>query len=159
MGKSSKPRKKYVPRQQHTGPITLASIGNILRPLEKFLSDLRNEEVITQNDEPMLYDWQDFLCPAIPAIQGWVECFERIARGERIFADWSGLRQLAIALRDDAELTSKMIDKAEKEVGVCRHIMRTLTREKLGSYMRTEMIAIEQEDIGIATKRTLELVE
>jgi hypothetical protein len=112
-----------------------------------------------KNDVPQLYDWQKLLCPAIPAIQGWVECFERIARGEGYSNDWNGLRQVAIALRDDTEIAEAMIDKADHEVEVCRDIMRHLTREKLGAYMRTEQIAIEQEDLGTATKRTLDLVE
>ena len=156
MPKASKPRKKYRPKVSGGGPISLIDINRILRPLERMLSQLRGGEITIQNDQPALTDWEGFLCPAVPAVQGWIECFERISTGERIQADWSGLRELAILIRDDQDLTEALLDKVDEEVSLCRAIMRHLTAKKLGSYMRTEMIALEQESLGVVPKRTLD---
>lgn len=156
MPKNSKPRKKYRPRSTLTTRPTLAEVEIIFRPLAAMLSRLRAGEVLVAKETPVLKDWHGDHCAVAPAIQGWCECFERICAGEHIAASWGGLRALAIAIRDDAEITSAAIDLAEKELDSGRAIILSLSRECIGSYMRTEMIAIEQETIGAAPRRTLD---
>jgi hypothetical protein len=151
LGKSSKPRKKHVPKLLKDGLITIMEINNILLPLEHMVVQLKQGELFVKNDVPVIKNWNNFICPAVPAILDWVNCFNRIAKGEGIQAEWKALFQLTISIQEGEDLTETLLNEAEAEINVCRSIMRRLTRSKFRSYITTEMIAIEQAALGNTT--------
>ena len=151
MSKQNKPRKRFIPKTKGDGRITIMEINSILFPIEDMLARLHHGELFVKNDVPVIKNWNNFICPAVPAILDWVNCFNRIAKGEGIQAEWKALFQLTISIQEGEDLTETLLNEAEAEINVCRSIMRRLTRSKFRSYITTEMIAIEQAALGNTT--------
>lgn len=148
MPRNAKPRKPYRPRASLYPD--LHDVGMIFRPIHRLFDQLREGEVDSAQGRPIFLDWTGTWCDVVPALDGWVGCWKRITAGEGVEVDLSAVSKLARYLDNGVPLTEDMVDQAWQQIMVTQRLTMKITRKALGDYMRTEQIAIELEQLGVA---------
>lgn len=149
MPANKKPRRPYRPRDKSIYP-TLHDVGLIFRPIHRLFDQLRSGEIDSADGQPIFLDWQGNWCEVVPALDGWAGCWERIAAGEGLVLSTAAVRQLARSLADDVELTEDQVDAAWQEVLATQRATLRIPRKTMGNYMRTELVAIEVDRLGLS---------
>jgi len=147
MPANKKPRKDYRPRASIYPD--LHDVGTIFRPIHTMFDQLRAGEVDAVRGRPVFTDWMGEICEVVPALEGWISCWQRIIDGERLAIKLDGLRKIAKRLDLGVIMTEEDVEAGWREVLACQRATTRIPRKTLGSYMRTEQIAIEVEQRGL----------
>lgn len=118
-------------------------------PVYDLLRDLARGEANAVHGRVVLLDWEQEYCEAATALDGWVCCWERICDGEDLAIDLSPIAQLQRFLSIGVLLTPELIERAKVSTDACYAAYRRIPRERLQSYSRTELIAIELDTLGL----------
>lgn len=148
MPKPKKPGRAYRPRQSDYP--TLIDIGRVFRPVMTVFNQLREGAVFSAKGVPIFKDWTGEWCEIVPALEGWCDCWERIANGEGFDLDLSPARKLSKRLKFDVPLQPEEVDAAYSVMARCQGLMLRVTRARLAGYMRTEQIQIEMDRLGVS---------
>ena len=146
MAANKKPRRPYTPRASIYPD--LHDVGLIFRPIHHLFAQLREGEVDSARGAPIFKDWQGQWCEVVPALEGWSECWIRIAAGEGIDLPMVAVRKLASRLKYDVPMQPDDVAAAMVEIMACQRATLKIPRRTMGEYMRTEQVAIELDRIG-----------
>jgi hypothetical protein len=147
MPANRKPRRPYRPRASVYPD--LHDVGLIFRPIHDMFDQLRTGEVDAVRGKPIFTDWQGGLCEIAPALDGWADCWARIAAGEGLTLPLDATRRLVKRLLFDVPMTPEDVQAAYAEIFACQRACMKITRAKMGDYMRVEQVAIELDRIGV----------
>lgn len=147
MPRNHKPRKSY--RRRLSVYPDLEDVGLIFRPIARLFDQLRKGEVDSAKGRPIFIDWRGKWCEAAPALDGWADCWERIASGEKLSLSMVAVRRLSNRLDFGISLTEDEVEAAWQEIAACKAVMLRVPRRLMGAYLRTEQVAIELSRIGV----------
>lgn len=147
MANNKKPRKPYRPRASIYPD--LHDVGLIFRPIHTMFDQLRAGEIDAVQGRPVFTDWQGEICGVVPALEGWISCWQRIIDGERLAIKLDGLRKIAKRLDLGVIMTEEDVEAGWREVLACQRATMRIPRKTMGSYVRVEQIAIEVEQRGL----------
>jgi hypothetical protein len=147
MPRNSKPRRPY--RRRVSLYPDLHDVGLIFRPIHTMFDQLREGEIDAVRGRPVFTDWMGEICEVVPALEGWISCWQRIIDGERLVFSLDGLRKISKRLDLGIMLTDDELEAGWREVLACQQATMQITRRAMGSYMRTEQISIELEQRGL----------
>ena len=148
MPRNAKPRKPYRPR--FSVYPDLHDVGLIFRPIHHLFDQLRQGEVDSAQGKPIFKDWHGQWCEVVPALDGWVGCWARIAAGERITIDLSAVTKLARCLEYGMPMTPEQVENAWQQIMVTQRLTLKIPRRTMGKYMRDEQIQVEVDRLGLS---------
>ncbi|UCV02333.1 hypothetical protein [Dechloromonas denitrificans] len=127
----------------------VADMHKAFAPIDQLLASLDQGEVDIEGATPVMRDW-DGWCEIAPAVQGWCDCWERIARrmGETV-PDLAFLRRIANRLAAGMLLDTADIDRAHAVIARCRALYFACPVWIRKSAVQDEMIAIALDDLGL----------
>lgn len=118
-------------------------------PIDTLLQSLYQGEIDFEGSVPVMQDW-DGWCELAPAIHGWCDCWERIARqmGAQL-DDIAFIRRLANRLTAGILLDVGDIDRAKAAINRCRALYLACPTWIRQSAVQDEMIAIALDELGL----------
>lgn len=121
----------------------------IARPMRALFAQLKRGEVDVIDDQPVI--WMDAIgelpaqwAAAVPAIIGWIECWERIDAS----IDHYHLKVLVARLSEGKEITPRLAERAEAEYEAAISRVIELPDGRIDSAIRTTQIAWELERVA-----------
>ena len=128
-------------------------------PVYDLLRDLRSGEANAVQGRVVLTDWEQELCEAATALDGWAGCWQRIIDGEGLDIDLAPLRQLHRYLDAGILITTQLIDKVSALTDACYRAYQAIPRQRMREYSQTEMIAIELDALGLRAMTNIKRCE
>ncbi|MDP3322675.1 MAG: hypothetical protein Q8S71_03910 [Hydrogenophaga sp.] len=104
---------------------------------------LKNGQIDAANDVPVFRDNTGELCEVVPALDGWIFTWEKIAQalGIKMLA-FTSMRIVLSKLNSGAMLSVINIAAAHCELAQCRAVFRKADRAKLMSVAKTAQIQL-----------------
>lgn len=150
---SSKPRKRHNLLKTARSPLHRRphpfQAYRTFDPVYRLLDTLRTGEIDSQQGKALMVDWDGVQIEVVPALDGWICCWQRIIDGVQLPIDLSSLRQLLRYLTHNVMLTYEIIDAAYVVTDQCYQAYCQLPRQVIIGYSNTEQIAIELESLGV----------
>lgn len=113
------------------------------RPILEVIRQLRAGEVDSVRGRPVARDWLGDWMEIAPAMEGWADCWERIARHEALPIDHAAIRKVAKCLANGVPLMPEQVEACARAVQACYDAYLVLPKSVLVAHIRTEQIAIE----------------
>lgn len=117
-------------------------------PMDRLLESIEQGELYHDNLGPIMRDY-DGWCDVAPAIQGWCDCWERIARYMSKHLDLGPLRRMANRLTAGILLEISDLEKARTVVEKCRQLYFACPIPVRKRAVMEEQISIELESLGL----------
>lgn len=153
MPRSQKPRKRHNRRKTARAPLHkpphMWQVWRTFEPVYRLLDTLRAGEIDSAGGTLIMPDWGGELIPVTEVLEGWVCVWERIIEGERLPIDLAPVRQVWRYLSNGVLMTVDLVDRARAATDQCYRVYAAMPRDKAISYTKTEMIAIEMDELGI----------
>ncbi|HJW25151.1 MAG TPA: hypothetical protein VJ576_09655 [Rhodocyclaceae bacterium] len=111
--------------------------------IDGLMAELATGEITMEGPAPVMRDWEGDWCEVSPALHGWCDCWERIARAMGQPLDLAFLRRLASRLENGVLLCITDLDRASALIDRCRALY-------LACPTRTRQAAVLDERIAIA---------
>lgn len=151
---SSKPRKRHNVRKTARSPLHHrphpVQSWRAFAPIYALLDQLATGQVDAVRGRPVMRDWgSSELLEVGPALEGWIDCWQRIIDGERLPIDLTPLRQVQRFLTNDLMLTPELVEIARRITDSCYQAYSSIPRERTISYSKTEQIAIALDESGM----------
>lgn len=130
-------------------PNTRVSLTDMIKafaPIDQLLAALYQGEIDVEGSVPVMRDW-DGWSEIAPAIHGWCDCWERIARHMAAPLDLGFLRRLANRLNAGILLDLADVDRALLLVTRCRALYLACPLWLRKSAVQDELIAIALDDL------------
>jgi hypothetical protein len=115
----------------------------VFRPIHALYEQLRSGEIDSVRGRPVFKDWQGDWCEVVPALQGWADCWQRIADGEKLSLPMTATLKLANRLSYGTPVGPGDIEASWQEMLATQRAILRIPRKAMGSYMRTQQIADE----------------
>lgn len=152
MPASSKPRKPYHPRRTQAVLMRPDQVHQVFRPIDAILEALHGGLIETISGVPVFRDWHDQWCAVSPALEGWADCWDRIAREEGFtHINTAPVRRVASKLKLDSPLMEAEVARLAAVIRDCRMAIRRIPIERIRLYMKTEEIAAKVEALGLCS--------
>jgi len=145
MPKSAKPRKKRRILPMFSGQrrpgIDEAMV--VFDPLFRLFEQLETGYLDDAAGRPIMREWNGEWCEIAPAIEGWRDCWQRLAPDISTYY----LGVLASRLRDDKPLTPRLVEQAREEFDATVQRIADIEPGRITSAIRTTEIAWEVEKL------------
>lgn len=128
---------------------SFASMVKAFSSIDQLLASLEQGEVDVESNVPVMRDWEDGWCEIAPALHGWCDCWERIARRMGAALDLGHLRRLANRLNNGMLLTESDVDRARAITDRCRALYLACPPAVREAAVRDERIAIALDECGL----------
>ena len=129
-----------------------AGVADMFRAFEAIdglMAELATGELTVEGCLPVMRDWDGGWCSVAPAIQGWCDCFERIAAALGLPLDLSFLRRLSARLTNGVLLCTTDLDRAGAVIDRCRALYLACPTRTRQSAVLAEQIAIALDEHGL----------
>lgn len=126
--------------------VSLTDMIKAFRPIDQLLAALYQGEIDVEGSTPIMRDW-DGWTEIVPAINGWCDCWERIARHMATPLDLGFLRRLANRLAAGILLDLPDVDRALHLVTRCRALYFACPLWLRKSAVQDELIAIALDNL------------
>lgn len=146
---SKKPRRGRRARPTSDYP-TLVEVAMVFEPGNRILAACARGEIEAIQGRPCFYDaisgeWWE----VAPALEGWADAWERVARGERLAFTVCAIRRVAACLRHGRPLFDHEVSAAQAELDRMQAAMPRITRARLRAYSQAAQIGFELERLGM----------
>lgn len=117
--------------------------------IDSLIASLEHGEVDAEGGIPIMRDWEGGWCEIAPALRGWCDCWELIARRMGADLDLGHLRRLANRLDKGMLLEVSDVDRARVITDRCRALYLACPVDTRLAAVRDERIAIEFDALGL----------
>lgn len=136
----------------YPSPAREASFASMLKAfssIDALIASLEQGEVDVEAGVPVMRDWDGGWCEIAPALHGWCDCWERIARRMQTDIDLGLLRRMANRLANGMLLNLSDVDRAKAITNRCRALYLACPPAVRESAVLEERIAIAFDEIGL----------
>lgn len=129
---------------------TVTAMHATFSTIDGLLASIVQGEIDVEAGVPVMRDWDDGWCEIAPALHGWCDCWECIARRMGTELDLGHLRRLANRLAHGMLLEVSDVARARAITDRCRALYLACPIDVRQAAVRDECIAIEFDALGLA---------
>lgn len=127
---------------------SFAGMVKAFASIDALLASLEHGEVDVEAGVPVMRDWDGGWCEIAPALHGWCDCWERIARRMGAALDLGHVRRLANRLDSGILLSLSDVERARAITDRCRALYLNCPPALRDSAVLEERIAIALDEVG-----------
>lgn len=117
------------------------------KPIRELIRQLRAGEVDTVQGVPVMPEWTGGMVEVCPALEGWADCWQRIADAEGLEITSDACRRIAKSLHYGKPITPEEVEAFAQEVAAQERAYGTLPLAVIRRHILTEQIAIELDQM------------
>ena len=123
-------------------------VHRVFAPIEWMFDELRRGEITELAGQAAFRDIDGGWFAAVPALEGWLDTWQRLDHQYRLGIDFAPLQRLASALEHNELMTAGDIEAAYAVIARCREAYREMDVYAVKSVVKTTEIVIALEDAG-----------
>ena len=123
-------------------------VHRVFAPIEWMFDELRRGEITELAGQAAFRDIDGGWFAAAPALEGWLDTWQRLDRQYRLGIDFAPLQRLAGALEHNELMTAGDIEAAYAVIAQCREAYREMDVHAVKSVVKTTESVIALEEAG-----------